>query len=165
MTINKTPQTTITADLISTIGTAEAARAWLAEAATNTEDTLSAQVALLAVSVALETNLPGAAEAGSIEWAMARGNWQTAYDAAMAQPMDGWVALAKTLFVADILHQGGADEASVDVLGRAFDTYHSSPELYFPLAEALSSLGRSEDAEAARTLLRQYVPEPELVAV
>jgi hypothetical protein len=163
MMINKTPDA-ITADLISTIGTAETARAWLAEASSNTEDSLSAQVALLAVSVALESNLPGAAKEGSIEWAVARGKWQTAYDEAMAQPMQGWVALAKTLFVADLLHQGGADEASVDVLGRAFDAYNSSPELYFPLAEALSSLGRNEDAEAARTILRNYAPEQALVS-
>src|SRR4051812_9168928 len=126
MIIDTTSDTSIAADLAATLGTAKTARAWLTEAAQNTTDDLAAQQALLAVSVALESQLPGAALSGSVERAIARGKWQTAYDTAMQMPLGGSAALARVLIVADSLNQAGALEASLDILGRAIDCYEGT---------------------------------------
>jgi hypothetical protein len=151
------------ADLAATLGSAKTARAWLAEANENTTDDLSAQQALLAVSVALEAHLPGAAKRGSIERALAAGNWQTAYDAAMTLPLGGNAALARVLLVADGLRAAGAPDASLDILGRTLDPYAQTPEVYSALGQVLATLGRSDDAEAALTLMREYAATTEAV--
>jgi hypothetical protein len=155
---------TIATDLAATLGTARTARAWLTEAAQNTADDLSARQALLAVSVALETRLPGATKRGTIEYAVARDKWQTAYDASMALPLGSAAALARLLLVAEGLYERGAADASLDLLGRAIDPYIGTPEMYRVLVDVLETLGRADDAEAARMLLREYAPQAELVA-
>jgi hypothetical protein len=167
MIMDKVFQTTVTTDLAATLGTASTARAWLTEAAQNGPDELSTQQSLLAVTVALETQLPGAAlpgKRGQIERALAHGKWQKAYDAAMELPLGGSAALARTLLVADTLREAGAPEASLDILARSLDAYSRTPELYSLLADVLTMLGRAEDAAAAHTLLREYAPTAQLVA-
>jgi hypothetical protein len=139
----------------------------LAEASANTADELGAQQALLAVSVARESELPGAAlpgKAGSIDRAVAHGEWQSAYDAAMTLPLRGSAALAHVLMVVDGLYEGGAIEASLNVLGRTVDPYAGSPEIYSRLASVFTTLGRSEDAALAQTLAREYSATTEQIA-
>ncbi len=167
MIIDKpTTEASVIADLAATLGTAKTARAWLAEANQNTANELAAQQALTAVSVALESTLPGAAVPGDyakIERAIARGKWQIAFDAAMQLPLGGSAALARLLMVADGLHQEGAAEASLTLLERAIDPYIGTPEVYQLLVNVLTTLGRTEDAAMAQTLANEYTTSGELV--
>ena len=162
-----TSETSVIADLAATLGTAKTARAWLSEANQNTANDLAAQRALTAVSVALESSLPGAAvpgDYGKIERAIARGKWQVAYDSAMQLSLGDSAALARLLIVADGLHQVGSANASLNLLNRAIDVYAATPEIYQLLTDVLTTLGRTEDAEMAQTLATEYSATAELIA-
>ena len=166
MTIDQPTDTSIISDLAATLGSAKTARAWLAEANQNTANQLAAQQALAAVSVALEAKLPGATvpgDYGKIERAIARGNWQLAFDSAMQLPLGDSAALARLLLVADGLHVGGAAQQALTLLERAVEPYFGTPALYQMLIEVLGTLGRTDDAAIAQTLANEFSATAELV--
>jgi len=147
--------TTIAEELIATVGNANTARDWLAEAIEQTPNDLDAHLALFATSLVLESHLPGSAlpgAMGAIERAYVSDDWQAAYDAAMYTPLSGAAMLARMLVVADGLRQSGAAEAALDVLTRALDNYPGEAAIYGALVPVLNDLGRTEDAEIAAQL-------------
>jgi tetratricopeptide (TPR) repeat protein len=141
--------------IVAELGDARRARRWLKNVAATTPDVLESQVALSQLVVVVDGVLPGAALPGAmdVEAAMARGEWQTAYDRAIASDASA-SSLASLLLLADSLHAAGQADAALNLLSRALDLYDSTPAIYWALIQVFAQQGRIDDAEEALTLLR-----------
>jgi len=89
-----------------------------------------------------------------VESAIARGDWQAAYDLSMSHTAPSTHALAALMLVVDVLNSTGQQDAVLNLLSRALDLYEGTPAVYWALAQVLAHQGRIEDAETALTLLR-----------
>lgn len=97
---------------------------------------------------------PKTATLTAIDKALAKEDFQAAYDTAMQIRLGSEGALKRLLAVADELHNRGASDAALDILNRGFDTYAGVPQLYFQLVHVLVALDREEDAQLALELLQ-----------
>ncbi len=143
----------VAAQVALKLGDAAAAERWLEEAGEDGDDSLETYVDLLAARYA---SPPGGKLDGpfaELDRSVLGDDWQAAYEAAMALPLDDVRARARILYVADRLRQGGAPDAALDLLGRALDRAPSVARVHLLLSQVLRDLGRYEDALAALEVL------------
>ncbi len=139
---------------------ADPARAlnWCALAGELAGDDLPAQCDLFELRVATLKSGPQRLDpslASDLERAVAADDWQTVYDRALADPIEGFQALAALLVVAEALRRREAPEAALDLLTRALDRFPARPEIYWGLVEVLKDLKRFDDALVATEVLTQ----------
>ena len=144
--------------IVQALGDARRARRWLTGVLSNAPDALVPHIQLSQTAVLLERALPGSAVPGpmDVEAAIARDDWQTAYDLCMSQTQPSSAALASLMLVVDALNSAEQYDAVLDLLGRAVDLYEGTPAVYWALVQVLVKLGRLDDAEVALTLLRGH---------
>jgi glycosyltransferase involved in cell wall biosynthesis len=121
---------------------------WHGRARQDAPDEVDAQLKLFELALLLR-QLTGLASLDPVEAAVAREDWQAAYDAAMALQPRGAATYAKLVLVAAHLRAGGAADAALQLLERALDTVTNHPQVYWELVRTLTDLGRFEDAQMA----------------
>jgi hypothetical protein len=122
------------------------------------------QLDLLRFCAALGRPRPGeSSDVGPVEQAIAAGDWQAAYDAVRRLSPGSNAALARVLFVALRLQEGGAPEAALDLLSPALEAHPQCAQLYWQTTQVLTELGAFEDALTALEILRQ-LPDGERFA-
>ncbi len=141
------------------LGDARRARRWLTSVTSQAPAALVPHIDLSQMVVLLEQALPGSAIPGvmDVESAIARGDWQSAYDISMGHNEASTRALAGLMLVVDALHTAGQNEAVLNLLGRALDLYEGTPAVYWALIQVLTEQGRSDDGQAALELLQAAV--------
>jgi tetratricopeptide (TPR) repeat protein len=138
------------------LGDARRARRWLTDVVNATPDVLESHIELSRVAVLVERALPGAALPGTMDVAaaIARDDWQAAYDLSMSTTQGSASALASLLLVADGLNASGQPDAAINLLSQALDLYEQTPAIYWALIQVMVQQGRIDDAESALILLR-----------
>jgi glycosyltransferase involved in cell wall biosynthesis len=101
------------------------------------------------------TALPEAGLYDSLDGALAFGEWQAAYDAALCLNSAGAASLVRMLHLASELRDRRAPEAALDVLTRAVDAHPASAPLYWLLVQVLTDLERFDDALVATEVLKK----------
>jgi predicted Zn-dependent protease len=144
--------------IIQAVGDARRARRWLTAVLTNTPDALVPHIQLSQTVVLLERALPGSALPGvmDVESAIARDDWQTAYDLCLSNTQPSSAALARMMLVVDALNSAEQYDAVLGLLSRAVDQYEGTPAVYWALVQVLVKQGRLDDAEVALELLRGH---------
>jgi predicted Zn-dependent protease len=146
------------AAIVDELGDARHARCWLTAVLKNTPDALVPHIQLSQTVVLLERAVPGSAMPGvmDVESAIARDDWQTAYDLCISNTQPSSRALASLMLVVDALNAAEQYDAVLELLSRAVDLYEGTTAVYWALVQVLVKQGRLEDAEAALLLLRGY---------
>ena len=136
----------------------ELAERWLMHAARHLERTAAADQRLMELRIDLfkrhaQATLP-ADPSVAIEVAVAREDWQTAYDVAQRLDIERPDNLGRLLHVATGLKQAGAPDAALDILDLLLDAADLPPAAYWLLLSTLIEVGRFEDADATVELMR-----------
>jgi glycosyltransferase involved in cell wall biosynthesis len=144
----------------------EPAKLWLARAARYMDQTETAQQRLMELWIELFKRCPQAAAQTDhglpIEAAVARQDWQSAYEAALSMDVESPRGIGQILYVAHGLKQAGALDAALDVLDRVVENPDLPKTGYWLLVSTLTAVGRYEDADAALNLMQLRGIGPEL---
>jgi tetratricopeptide (TPR) repeat protein len=138
-------------------GRVDAARLYLGIASEHANDVFDVQTELFGLRLGVLrclTELPEDSPMDRLDSAVAFGDWQAAYEAAMVLPLGDNASLVREVHVSNELRQRRAPDAALDLLGRALDAYPPSAALYWPLIQTLSDLQRFDDAIAATEILK-----------
>ena len=99
-----------------------------------------------------------------VEHAIARDDWQLAYEAALALDLESSGAVARIVRVAGSLREQGAAEAALDLLSRGLDNGSANERIYLLLVQTLKDVGRFDEALEVLELLKSGVTAPPLAA-
>jgi tetratricopeptide (TPR) repeat protein len=98
--------------------------------------------------------LPTDGKFDDFDAAVAYGDWQAGYEAALQIPLATYAGLSRLLYLADTLRTRKAPDAALDLLSRALDAYPANAPIYWALIQVLTDLERVDDALAATEILR-----------
>jgi tetratricopeptide (TPR) repeat protein len=141
------------------------ARQWLERAVACAPDDLDAEMALVQLRLAVPDFTVDVDDTLVVlDRALAREDWQTAYDVAVRLPLGKLGALARVLHLARCLCERGAADAALDLLDRALDVYPRSRPVLWLVMSVLIDLERYEDAQTAVEVLQllRRTEQPEL---
>lgn len=138
----------------------EPAEQWLRRAAQHLEPTGAAEQRLMDLQIDLfkrraQATLP-ADPSLAIEFAVAREDWQTAYDVAQRLDIASPGNVSRLLRVATGLKQAGAPDAALDILDLLLDAADLPQAAYWLLLSTLIEVGRFADADATVELMRLH---------
>jgi tetratricopeptide (TPR) repeat protein len=147
----------------------ERGEAWLQRAIEYAGNDLDQQLKFVDVGVELAGALSAApiAAAGSprlTEQAIARRDWQLAYESVMALDVKSAGAIARIVYVAARLREQGAPDAALDLLSAGLDSGSGGERFYLLLMQTLKDLGRFDEAIEVLDLLQNGVTESSLAA-
>ncbi len=145
------------AQLAARLGDSETTQRWFAYSAQHTPEDVESHYLLAAARARALSGLLVADQLErlpALERAVLAGDWQAAYDAALAAPAGDAASAARALFVAGRLYQQGAPDAALDLLEPLLDAAPTSTRLYWLLVRVLADLGRHDDALRAVEVLR-----------
>jgi glycosyltransferase involved in cell wall biosynthesis len=143
---------------------------WLQRAVDYTGNDLEQQLKFVDLGVELASAQPEVelAAAGSprlTEQAIARQDWQLAYESVMALDANSAGGIARMVHVAASLREQGAPDAALDVLSNGLDSGSAGGEQFFLLLmQTLKDLGRFDEALEVVQLLKTGVTESLLAA-
>jgi tetratricopeptide (TPR) repeat protein len=148
----------------------ERGEAWLQRAVEYAGNDLEQQLKFVELGVELAGVEPEAvlAVAGSPRLtyqAIARDDWQLAYESVMSMDVNSAAAIAHIVRVAASLREQGAPDAALDLLSRGLDSGSAAGErFYLLLVQTLKDLGRWDEALEVLELLKDGVSESLLAA-
>jgi tetratricopeptide (TPR) repeat protein len=144
--------------------------AWLQRAIEYAGDDLEQQLRFVDLGVELAGAQPGAefAAAGSprlTEQAIARQDWQLAYESVMALDVNSTGGIARLVRVAASLREQGAPDAALDLLSHGLDGGSAVGDpFYVLLMQTLKDVGRFDEALDVVELLKTGMTESLLAA-
>jgi hypothetical protein len=144
--------------------------AWLQRAIEYAGDDLEQQLRFVDLGVELAGAQPGAefAAAGSprlTEQAIARQDWQLAYESVMALDVNSAGGIARLVRVAASLREQGAPDAALDLLSHGLDGGSAVGDpFYVLLMQTLKDVGRFDEALDVVELLKTGMTESLLAA-
>jgi tetratricopeptide (TPR) repeat protein len=148
----------------------ERGEAWLERAVEFAGNDLEQQLKFVELGVELASAQPAAvlAAAGSprlTEQAIARQDWQLAYESVMALDVNSAGGIARMVRVAGSLREQGAADAALDLLSHGLDSGSAAgDQFYVLLMQTLKDLGRFDEALEVVQLLKSGVTESLLAA-